>query len=221
MPMRFLLIAVILVGLSDFSSSSSAHAEALNKAIPAPKVDEKPSASPQKAVLAGGCFWGISATFDHVKGVLSVVAGYSGGEKSTATYDQVTTETTGHAESVEITYDPKQVSFGTLLRVFLSVAHDPTQLDKQYPDTGNSYRSEIFFANPEQEKVARAYVEQLTAASIFSTPIVTRIEPLKAFYPAEDYHQHYAVRHPDNRYIVTYDLPKVEALKKVYPELYH
>jgi peptide-methionine (S)-S-oxide reductase len=219
--MRFLLIVAILFSISDFSTSNVAHAEALNKIIPAPKIDATLESGPQKAVLAGGCFWGISAIFDHMKGVLKVVAGYSGGEKSTATYDQVTTETTGHAESVEITYDPKQVSFGTLLRVFFSVAHDPTQLDKQYPDTGNSYRSEIFFMSPEQEKVAKAYVAQLAAAGTFGAPIMTRIEPLKAFYPAEDYHQHYAVKHPEQPYIVRFDLPKIEALKKVYPELYH
>ena len=149
-----------------------------------------------------------------------VVAGYSGGEGATAHYQMVGTETTGHAESVQITFDPKQISYGQLLQLFFSVAHDPTQLNRQGPDSGPSYRSEIFFASPTQERVARAYVEQLTKANVFRSPIVTRIEPLKAFYPAEDYHQDYLIYHPNQPYIVFNDLPKIEALKRAYPQLY-
>jgi len=152
--------------------------------------------------------------------VKKVVAGYSGGEKATAHYEMVGTETTGHAESVEITFDPKVVSYGQLLRLFFSVAHDPTQLDRQGPDSGPSYRSEIFFATPTQERVARAYVAQLTKAGVFASPIVTKIEPLKAFYPAEDYHQDYLIHHPTQPYIVYNDLPKIDALKRNYPKAY-
>jgi len=174
----------------------------------------------QVAVFAGGCFWGLQGLFEHVIGVKKVVAGYSGGEKATAHYEMVGTETTGHAESVEITFDPKVVSYGQLLRLFFSVAHDPTQLDRQGPDSGPSYRSEIFFATPTQERVARAYVAQLTKAGVFASPIVTKIEPLKAFYPAEDYHQDYLIHHPTQPYIVYNDLPKIDALKRTYPKAY-
>ena len=174
----------------------------------------------QVAVVAGGCFWGLQGMFQHVRGVTKVVAGYSGGSKATANYEMVSTETTGHAESVEITFDPKQISYGQLLRLFFSVAHDPTQLDRQGPDRGPSYRSEIFYGSPSQERVACAYVEQLGKANVFGRPIVTRIEPLKAFYPAEDYHQDYLIHNPTQPYIVYNDLPKIEALKRVYPELY-
>ena len=202
--------------------SCGANADAVNKAIPAPEVDT-PSAEatgPQKAVLAGGCFWGLQGMFEHVRGVTRVVAGYSGGEKSTAHYELVGTERTGHAESVEITFDPKQISYGQLLRLFFSVAHDPTELDRQGPDRGPSYRSEIFFASPSQERIARAYVQQLTKAKVFASPIVTKIEPLKAFYAAEDYHQDYLIHNPHQPYIVYNDLPKIEALKQVYPQDY-
>jgi peptide-methionine (S)-S-oxide reductase len=149
-----------------------------------------------------------------------VVAGYSGGDKATAHYEIVGTETTGHAESVEITFDPKRVTYGQLLQLFFSVAHDPTQLNRQSPDSGPSYRSEIFFATATQERVARAYVAQLTQAKVFGSPIVTKIEPLKAFYAAEDYHQDYLIHHPNQPYIVFNDLPKIDALKRVYPQLY-
>src|SRR5581483_1889368 len=178
------------------------------------------AAGPQVAVLAGGCFWGMQGMFEHVRGVTKVVAGYSGGDKSTAHYEMVGTETTGHAESVEITYDPRQISYGQLLQLYFSVAHDPTQLDRQGPDRGPSYRSEIFFVSPAQERVARAYVAQLTSAKVFASPIVTRIAPLKAFYPAEDYHQDYLINHPNQPYIVYNDLPKIDALRRVYPQLY-
>ena len=170
--------------------------------------------------MAGGCFWGMQGMFQHVKGVAKVVAGYAGGDKSTANYDMVTTETTGHAESVEITFDPRQISYGQLLRLYFSVAHDPTQLNRQGPDRGPSYRSEIFYRSPEQERIARAYVAQLDKAHVFASPIVTKIEPLKGFYAAEDYHQDYLVYHPNQPYIVYNDLPKIDALKRTYPELY-
>jgi peptide-methionine (S)-S-oxide reductase len=215
--MKKTLLSTALVALGI---SCGASADAVNRAIPAPAVDVTSTAGPQVAVLAGGCFWGLQGMFEHVKGVTKVVAGYSGGSKATAHYDIVGTETTGHAESVEITFDPKQVTYGQLLRLYFSVAHDPTQLNRQGPDSGPSYRSEIFFASPEQEKVARAYVAQLTAAKVFKSPIVTKIEPLQGFYAAEDYHQDYLIHHPNQPYIVFNDLPKIDALKHVYPEHY-
>jgi peptide-methionine (S)-S-oxide reductase len=218
MNMRFWTAMIAIV----FGASCYAHAEAVNKQIPSPLVDMTPAeaTAPQVAVFAGGCFWGLQGMFEHVRGVSKVVAGYSGGDKATAHYEMVGTETTGHAESVEITFDPKQVSYGQLLRLFFSVAHDPTQLNRQGPDSGPSYRSEIFFASPAQERIARAYVKQLTEAKVFPLPIVTKIEPLKAFYPAEDYHQDYLIHHPNQPYIVFNDIPKIEALKRTYPALY-
>ena len=213
------LLAVVLVALAV---GCGANAETINRAIPAPAVDipAAEAKGSQTAVLAGGCFWGLQGMFEHVRGVTRVVAGYSGGDASTAHYEMVGTETTGHAESVEITFDPKQISYGQLLQLYFSVAHDPTQLDRQGPDSGPSYRSEIFFTSPAQERVARAYVAQLTAAKVFASPIVTKIEPLKAFYAAEDYHQDYLIQHPRQPYIVFNDLPKIEALKRVYPQMY-
>jgi peptide-methionine (S)-S-oxide reductase len=211
-----------LIALAIFGLSCGASADAVNKAIPLPEIDTPAAEAtrPQVAVLAGGCFWGLQGMFEHVQGVTKVVAGYSGGEKATAHYEMVGTETTGHAESVEITFDPKQISYGQLLRLFFSVAHDPTELDRQGPDRGPSYRSEIFFASPAQERVARAYVAQLTKAKVFASPIVTKIEPLKGFYAAEDYHQDYLIHNPRQPYIVYNDLPKIDALKRVYPQLY-
>ena len=191
-------------------------------ALPEPAVDTpKASAAGQAtAVFAGGCFWGVDAVFKHVKGVTSATSGYSGGSPSTATYMMVGTGMTGHAESVEVKYDPSKVTYGQLLRVFFSVAHDPTQLNRQGPDWGTQYRSAIFFATPEQERVAKAYIAQLDAAKTFSKPIVTEVAPLKAFYPAEDYHQNYLALHPDQPYIVYNDLPKLAALKSELPDLY-
>jgi peptide-methionine (S)-S-oxide reductase len=213
---------LVAVALAAFGLSCGASAEAVNKAIPTAELDTPAAEAtgPQVAVLAGGCFWGLQGMFEHVQGVIRVVAGYSGGEKATAHYEMVGTERTGHAESVEITFDPKQVSYGQLLRLFFSVAHDPTELDRQGPDRGPSYRSEIFFGSRTQERIARAYVEQLTKAKVFASPIVTRIEPLKAFYPAEDYHQDYLIHNPHQPYIVYNDLPKIDALKRVYPQLF-
>ena len=174
----------------------------------------------QVAVLAGGCFWGVDAVFRHVKGVASVVSGYSGGSASTAQYDTVSTGTTGHAESVKITFDPAQVSYGELLRVFFSVATDPTQLNRQGPDEGTQYRSVIFYANEEQKQIALAYIDQMTKAKVFSGPIVTQVVPLRAFYPAEEYHQNFLARNPTYPYIVFNDMPKLRELQKQFPGLY-
>ena len=213
---------VAIIALAALVFGCGANAETVNRTIPSPQVDTPAAEAigPQVAVLAGGCFWGLQGMFEHVRGVTKVVAGYSGGEKATAHYQIVGTETTGHAESVEITFDPKQISYGQLLQLFFSVAHDPTQFNRQGPDSGPSYRSEIFFASPTQERVARAYVEQLTKANVFHSAIVTKIEALKGFYAAEDYHQDYLIQHPNQPYIMFNDLPKIEALKRVYPELY-
>ena len=172
------------------------------------------------AVFAGGCFWGVDAVFKHVKGVENVVSGYAGGSAATAKYMLVGTGTTGHAESVQVTYDPSQVSYTDLLKVFFSVAHDPTQLNRQGPDVGTQYRSAIFYANPEQKTLAERYIAQLSAAKAFPRPIVTQVAPLDKFYPAEDYHQNYLALHPDQPYIVYNDLPKLEALKETYPSWY-
>src|SRR3954467_1939796 len=197
-------------------------ADAINKVIPAPAVDTPAAeaAGLQTAVLAGGCFWGLQGMFEHAQGVTKVVAGYAGGNKETAHYEMVGTERTGHAESVEITFDPKRISYGQLLRLYFSVAHDPTELDRQGPDSGPSYRSEIFFNSPLQERIARAYLAQLAKANVFGAPIVTKIEALKGFYPAEEYHQDFLIHNPRYPYIVVNDLPKIAALKHAYPELY-
>ncbi len=174
----------------------------------------------QTAIFAGGCFWGTQSVFERVKGVVATTAGYAGGAASTATYDQVTTETTGHAESVKVVYDPAKITYGTLLRIFFSVVHDPTQLNRQGPDVGTSYRSAIFYVNDEQRRISAAYIAQLNAAHVFAKPIVTEVTPLKGFYDAESYHQDYALNHPDNPYIMVCDRPKIDALKKEYPELF-
>ncbi|MEO8739663.1 MAG: peptide-methionine (S)-S-oxide reductase MsrA [Casimicrobiaceae bacterium] len=191
-------------------------------ALPDPAVDTPKAATPGQAtaVFAGGCFWGVEAVFKHVKGVSASTSGYSGGSKTTASYMLVGTGTTGHAESVEVKYDPSQVSYGQLLRVFFSVAHDPTQLNRQGPDWGTQYRSAIFYATPEQERVAKAYVAQLDAAKVYGKPIVTEVAPLKAFYSAEEYHQNYLARNPAQPYIVIHDMPKLAALKEQFPQLY-
>jgi len=183
-------------------------------------VDESKHAGSEKAVFAGGCFWGTQSVFQRVKGVTHTEAGYSGGSAATATYDQVTNETTGHAESVEITFDPAKISYGTLLRIFFSVAHDPTQLNRQGPDVGTSYRSAIFYTSEEQHKVAAAYIQQLDAAKVFNGKIVTEVSPLKGFYNAEDYHQDYATKNPNNPYIQICDVPKTKALIAQFPDLF-
>jgi peptide-methionine (S)-S-oxide reductase len=174
----------------------------------------------QTAVLAGGCFWGTQSVFERVKGVVATTAGYAGGSADTATYGQVTTETTGHAESIRVVYDPSKITYGQLLRIYFSVAHDPTQLNRQGPDVGTSYRSAIFYANDEQRKISLAYIAQLDSAHVFGKPIVTQVVPLKGFYDAESYHQHYADNNPDNPYILVCDRPKIEALKQQFPELF-
>jgi len=193
--------------------------------LPAPVLDEPRAgagsgAHSETAVFAGGCFWGVQTTFQRIKGVEKTWAGYSGGTKETANYGAVSSETTGHAESVKVVFDPAKISYGTLLRVFFSVVHDPTQLNRQGPDVGTSYRSVIFFTTPEQEKIANAYIAQLDAAKAFPKKIVTQVVPLKAFYDAEDYHQDYAEKNPNNPYIQVCDVPKVAALKAQFPELF-
>ena len=190
--------------------------------IPAPQTDASLANRPgrQTAVFAGGCFWGTQSVFERVKGVVATTAGYAGGSASTATYDQVTTETTNHAESIRVVYDPSKITYGKLLQVFFSVVHDPTQLNRQGPDVGTSYRSAIFFADEEQRKISTAYIAQLDAAGVFRKPIVTQVTPLKGFYDAESYHQDYALHNPDNPYILVCDRPKIEALRKQFPELF-
>jgi peptide-methionine (S)-S-oxide reductase len=190
--------------------------------LPAPSVDARSAAKPgsQTVVLAGGCFWGIEAVFRHVKGVTSATSGYAGGSAETARYDLVSTGDTGHAESVRITFDPSQVSLGQLLQVFFSVGHDPTELNRQGPDDGTQYRSAIFFSDPEQKRVADTYIAQLDRAKVFQGRIVTEVVPLRAFYPAEGYHQNYAALHPNEPYIVINDAPKVVHLRQLFPALY-
>jgi peptide-methionine (S)-S-oxide reductase len=190
--------------------------------VPNPVVDAAIASSKgeQTAVVAGGCFWGIQAVFQHVKGVISATSGYSGGAANTAEYELVSTGDTGHAESVKISYDPSQITYGQLLRVFFSVAHDPTELNRQGPDSGTQYRSVIFYGNDEQKRIAEAYIAQLDQSHAFARPIATQVIPLKAFYSAEGYHQNYAANHPDNPYIVYNDAPKVAHLQREFPQLY-
>ena len=215
-----LVAAAPLAALIACSSASAAAADA-NVALPEPPKDAPAlTAGTQTAVFAGGCFWGVDAVFKHVKGVSKVVSGYAGGAAATARYEEVGSGSTGHAESVEVTYDPAVVSYGTLLKVYFTVAHDPTELNRQGPDTGPQYRSTIFIANDAQRAAASAYIAQLTKAGVYSKPIVTTLEPLKAFYAAEDYHQNYLALHPTQAYIVYNDMPKLELLKRRLPELY-
>ncbi|HEU0084299.1 MAG TPA: peptide-methionine (S)-S-oxide reductase MsrA [Bradyrhizobium sp.] len=188
--------------------------------IPPPAMDAQTSDGLQTAVIAGGCFWGVQGVFQHTAGVVSAVSGYSGGSKATADYNMVSTGRTGHAEAVQIKYDPNKISYGKILQIFFSVAHDPTQLNRQGPDSGTQYRSAIFTASEEQKKVADAYIAQLNAAKVYRSPIVTKVGPLEAFYPAEAYHQDYLTLHPNQPYIAYNDIPKVEALKKIFAENY-
>ena len=191
-----------------------------NFPAPPPAAPEGSTAGTQTAVFAGGCFWGVQAVFEHIKGVKSATAGYAGGEKSTAEYETVSTGETGHAESVQVIYDPSQVTLGQLLKVFFSVAHDPTELNRQGPDSGTQYRSAIFYRTDEQKRIAEAYIAQLDAAKTFPHKIVTQLTAGKQFYPAEEYHQHYLVNHPTSLYIVINDIPKVRALQKEFPQLW-
>lgn len=189
--------------------------------LPVPLLDEQGSGSHREtAVFAGGCFWGVQTTFQRIKGVTATTAGYSGGTRETANYRDVSNESTGHAESVKVVFDPAKISYGTLLRVFFSVVHDPTELNRQGPDVGTSYRSVIFYTSPEQQKIAQAYIAQLDAAQAFPKKIVTQVVPLAAFYDGEDYHQDYAEKNPNNPYIQVCDVPKVAALKAQFPELF-
>ncbi|HEY9130378.1 MAG TPA: peptide-methionine (S)-S-oxide reductase MsrA [Dyella sp.] len=218
LPLKPLAALFIAAGVA----ACSAPAISRDAALPSPQTDTPLATthSEEVAVLAGGCFWGVEAVFEHVKGVKKVWSGYSGGSAATATYDQVSDGDTGHAESVKILYDPAQISYGELLRVFFTVATDPTLLNRQGPDVGTQYRSAIFYSSPEQERVAKAYIAQLGAAKAFGDPIMTQVVPLKAFYPAEAYHQDYARLHPDDRYIVVNDAPKVVNLQRYFPQLY-
>ncbi|HUQ31775.1 MAG TPA: peptide-methionine (S)-S-oxide reductase MsrA [Pyrinomonadaceae bacterium] len=213
------ILALFLLGASLACTAATAVNDVV---IPDPALDTPltNAKGEQTAVFAGGCFWGIEAVFEHVRGVKSVTSGYSGGESRSAHYESVSDGGTGHAESVQITYDPSKITYGKLLKVFFSVAHDPTQLNRQGPDTGTQYRSAIFYTNEEQKRIAESYINQLNQAKVFGGPIVTQTAPLKAFYKAEDYHQDYAVHHPDDRYIVINDLPKVANLRKQFPDLY-
>jgi peptide-methionine (S)-S-oxide reductase len=210
------LCAAVLFAMQRPASSAEAAV-----VIAPPAVDEPATgAHTETAVLAGGCFWGVQGVFQHVRGVTNVVSGYSGGQRDTAEYETVSTGQTGHAESVQITYDPSQITYGRLLQVFFSVAHDPTELNRQGPDSGTQYRSAIFPANDMQKRIAQSYIAQLDKARVFPAPIVTKTDSLKAFYPAESYHQNYLTLHPDSMYIAINDMPKIANLKRLFPDLY-
>lgn len=211
-------IAVVAVAAAAWWATSSAAEKAVR--LPTPVYDPPVAAVRQTAVFAGGCFWGVQAVFQHTNGVLDAVSGYAGGRQETAKYELVTGGETGHAEAVQVTYDPRQVSYGTLLQIYFSVAHDPTQLNRQGPDYGTQYRSALFVHEPGQRQVAERYIAQLEAARVFPQKIVTELAPLTAFYPAEDYHQNYATRHPNEPYIVAFDKPKIANLKSLLPETY-
>jgi peptide-methionine (S)-S-oxide reductase len=211
-------VLVLAAGMAHWASSSAAEPAHM---VPPPAVDETASASSETAVLAGGCFWGVQGVFQHVDGVTAAVSGYAGGAADTAHYDMTSTGTTGHAESVRITFDPHRITYGRLLQIYFSVAHDPTELNRQGPDSGTQYRSAIFPQNPEQARIAAAYIAQLNQAKAFPAPVVTTVEPDKQFYPAEAYHQNYLTLHPNQPYIAINDLPKVNALEQLFPDRYH
>ena len=213
-------VAILLV-VGGLLWSSPGPAAATAVTLPDPAVDQQSAGGePQVAVLAGGCFWGVQAVFQHTKGVQLALSGYAGGMKTNPTYEEVTTGRTGHAESVQIKYNPAEISYGQILKIFFSVVHDPTQLNRQGPDVGTHYRSAIFYSNDEQKKIAEAYIAQLGEAGVFKSPIVTKVGPNAAFYPAEAYHQDYAIKHPTQPYIAIHDLPKVDNLKRVFPNMY-
>jgi peptide-methionine (S)-S-oxide reductase len=216
-------LAVVTVALVLFAAKLTSGASRTSEGpVAAPSIDAQvASATEDTAVFAGGCFWGVDAVYKHVKGVKRVVSGYAGGDVANPSYEQVSTGDTGHAESVQVIYDPSQVSYGKLLQIFFSVAHDPTQLNRQGPDRGTQYRSAIFYSNAQQQQVAEAYIKQLTAAKTFSRPIVTQVAKLHGFYPAEAYHQNYLAEHPNQPYIVINDQPKIAALKKQFPDVYN
>ena len=219
-PLRNALLATAVIGALAACNFAGARSKPI--ALPDPKLDAPKAAAKADAVavFAGGCFWGVEAVFEHVKGVKDAVSGYAGGKSGSAQYETVSTGDTGHAESVKVTYDPGKVSYGQLLKVYFSVAHDPTQLNRQSPDVGPQYRSEIFTTSAEQARIAKAYIAQLTAAKVFAAPIVTKVEPLPAFYPAEAHHQDYLRLHPNEPYIVFNDAPKLVHLKQMFPALY-
>jgi peptide-methionine (S)-S-oxide reductase len=222
-PLKYLntaFVALLAFGVVALAITRSGRAETAT-VVPMPAHDNSKAAGPlQKAVLAGGCFWGVNGVFQHVKGVKQVLSGYAGGERSTAEYETVSSGTTGHAESVQVVFDPQVVTYGELLRIYFSVAHDPTQLNRQGPDSGTQYRSSIFYSDDTQRKIATDYIAQLDAAHLFSRAIVTRVDPLHGFYRAEAYHQDYLLHNPRQPYIVYNDLPKIAALKRVLPEYY-
>ena len=219
--LRLTIIAALVAMAAGTAYWNAGAAAETPHAVPAPAVDEPASAATTEvAVLAGGCFWGVQGVFQHVDGVTNAVSGYAGGSREAADYHTVSTGSTGHAESVQVTFDPHKISYGRILQIYFSVAHDPTELNRQGPDTGTQYRSAIFPMSPEQARIAEAYIAQLDAAHVFAAPIVTKIEPSKAFYPAEAYHQNYLTLHPDQPYIAFNDIPKVEALKQLFPSLY-
>jgi len=215
-------LAIFLFGLLLVTAGCTAKANPAHANLPTPAVDTSRASSPgrETTVFSGGCFWGVQAVFQHVRGVISATSGYSGGSEKDAQYEIVSTGETGHAESVQVVYDPSQITYGELLRVFFTVAHDPTQLNRQGPDEGTQYRSAIFYANDEQKRIAEAYIAQIDQAKVFSHRIVTQVSPLHAFYPAEAYHQNYAALHPNQPYIVFNDAPKVDHLKQQFPDLY-
>jgi peptide-methionine (S)-S-oxide reductase len=221
-PFSRLSLCAAAVGALAITALSVAPSLAAEDAVivPAPAADVQPATGIQTAVLAGGCFWGVQGVFQHTAGVVNAVSGYAGGSKATADYNMVSTGTTGHAESVEIKYDPNKISYGKILQIFFSVAHDPTQLNRQGPDSGTQYRSAIFTTTDEQRKVADAYIAQLNAAKVYRKPIVTKVGPLEGFYAAEAYHQDYLTLHPSQPYIAYNDIPKVENLKKIFAENY-
>ena len=219
-PSASAVIALAVCLASPFSNTAARGAD-IDRTLPSPLLDQAPkNTGPETLILAGGCFWGVQGVFQHVRGVVNAVSGYDGGAANTAQYEVVSTGTTGHAESVRITYDPHVVTYGHLLQIFFSVATDPTQLNEQYPDEGTQYRSEIFATTPEQVQIVKGYIAQLDQARVFSGPIVTQVTPLKGFYRAEDYHQDYALNHPENPYILVCDRPKIAALKQQFPELF-
>ncbi len=231
---RFLMVGLSILALAAVAIAGNASHPSISApaaGLPAPAIDVSTAVSKasaltvaakttQTAVLAGGCFWGVEAVFEHVKGVSDVVSGFSGGSAQTAHYSEVSFGQTGHAESVKITYDPTQISYGQLLKIYFAVAHDPTEVNRQGPDTGTQYRSAIFFANAEQQHIAQAYIDQLNQAHVFPKPIATQLVPLKGFYAAEDYHQNFIARNPNYPYVVVNDLPKLEQLRKQFADLY-
>ena len=218
LSLGILSVLSLLAAAANFRGNSSGG----RVEFPRPAVDEpaSPSKGKEVAVLSGGCFWGVQAVYEHTKGVISATAGYAGGTPDTATYEIVCTGRTDHAESVKIVYDPSEITYGQLLMIFFSVAHNPTELNKQGPDWGTQYRSSIFYADPEQKKIVEAYIQQLNSARIYTGKMTTQVVPLRGFYPAEKYHQDYLKRNPNNPYIVINDLPKLQNFKKQFPELY-